>query len=425
MPAEVKRLHARMFFVSDQPPDDSGHIPMNSMGPFPMGNGNIFGTRFIPDPSIKPPECIQNLIDEEEGIMSCGHCRQTGASLRCARCKCVKYCSVDCQKRHFDLHKKNCKSIKKQRDVVETSLARCNDPISNFHTITEMIKLGDLLIKVGYQESDTVENGRLYYQQALKYFVLPMTVYKNGYHHALSSSVEDKILLLIVALGGDDETIRIWCEESAISGENPNPHEHNRILTDKSPRSEYYENTSDVTGEESDETLALANTLDLKLRGLAQDDVNFHIIHLFNLMKSLASYRQNVERLCTLKEVASNASFDDDVSKAVFPYLGKHGEQGENGLSEGIQSTICAIRHFGKESYLVHLRDSIPLQEKDAPKLFNICGYTGGHTNLSRLLVPGSASVGRECLWMILQDLFFESPGLSNVLHEFFPGDEG
>ena len=186
-----------------------------------------------------------------------------------------------------------------------------------------MIKLGDLLIKVGYQESDTVANGRLYYQQALKYFVLPMTVHKNSYHHALSSSVEDKILLLIVALGGDDQTIKVWCEESAISGENPNPHEPNRILTDKSPRSEYYENMSDVTGEESDETLALANTLGLKLRGLAQDDVNFHIIHLFNLMKSLASYRQNVERLCTFKEVASNASFNDDVSKAVFPYLGK------------------------------------------------------------------------------------------------------
>jgi hypothetical protein len=245
-----------------------------------------------------------------------------------------------------------------------------------------------------------------------------MTVYKNNYHHALSSSVEDKILLLIVALGGDDQAVRVWCEESAISGENPNPHEPNRVLTDKSPRSEYYENVSDATGEESGETLAVANALGLNLRGLAQDDINFHIIHLFNLMKSLALYRQNVERLCTLKDVASNTSFDDDVAKAVFPYLGNHGERGEDGLSEGIQSTIRAIRHFGKESYLVHLRDSIPLQEKDAPNLFNTCGYTGGH-------IPGSASVGRECLWMILQDLFFESPGLNSVLHEFFPGDEG
>ena len=71
--------------------------------------------------------------------------------------------------------------------------------------------------------------------------------------------------------------------------------------------------------------------------------------------------------------------------------------------------SAITLKGFGNESYLIHLRDSIPLLEKDTPKLFKPCAYTG------------DAAVGREYLWMILQDLFFETPGVNDILNEFFP----
>ena len=106
---------------------------------------------------------------------------------------------------------------------VQNGLARCHEPGVASFTVAEMMRTGDFILSTGYKESDTVANGRLYYQESLKYYLMPMVVYKNSYHYACSN-VEDQVLLLIVALGGDDKAIRSWCsEESTISGPNPNP----------------------------------------------------------------------------------------------------------------------------------------------------------------------------------------------------------
>ena len=35
-----------------------------------------------------------------------------------------------------------------------------------------------------------------------------------------------------------------------------------------------------------------------------------------------------------------------------------------------IESTIRAIQYFGKESHLIHLRDTLPFSEEHAPGLF-------------------------------------------------------
>ncbi|KAL9181542.1 hypothetical protein ACHAXT_010347 [Thalassiosira profunda] len=431
-----------MFFISDQPPGEGGRMPAGAQGPFPLGGGAdwdgsafmaagaqgpfpmrggahpMFGTRYVPDPSITPPDAVQALIDGDKGdIISCGHCSQPGATLRCGRCKCVKYCSADCQKLHFAIHKKNCKVVKKQKDAVDSLLAQCADPGSNYSTVTAMIKLGNLLVNVGYQESDTVANGRLYYQEALRAFTQPMMVYKNSYHHALSISVEDKVLLLIVALGGGDQAIKAWCEESEITGENPNPHDPERVLTDKSERWWYFES---VEHQGSDESVAydtaMCEALGINIRGMAHDDITFHVISLFNSMKSLSEHRENLKRLDLLedemaKDVAANNAPVHDISKAVLPYLENHGARNEEDLAKKIQAVLCVIRHNGHEGSLVHLRDDIPLREEHAPKFFRPGVHTGDTT-------------GREYLWMILQDLFFETQGVNNILNEFLPEDE-
>ena len=363
----------------------------------------------MPDMSIKPPEIIRKLVNIEDGVPTCcGHCRQPGATLRCSRCQCVKYQSQKCQKAHFALHKENCKAIAAQNVRVSNALSMCHQPSGGFVTVGELMKIGDLQLATGYKETDTVAHGRLYYQHALMNYLMPMVVYKNSYHHACSP-VEDQVLLLIIALGGDNNAIRSWCsEESSISGENPNPHEPNRILVDKSPRVDCYKGLTDEQ-KGSDEIMALG----VKYRGLAVDDAIFQIIYLFNQMKALSEYREDVKRLGALKGEMSkaNAASVDDVSDSLLPYLASHNEGGEAGIVEEIQSTIRAIEYFGKQSYLIHLRDTLPLSEEHAPGLFK--------QNFQLM----EQSLGRNFLWMILQDLFFETPGVNRILNEFVTGE--
>ena len=38
----------------------------------------------------------------------CSHCGTEGASKKCSNCKQAFYCSKDCQKAHFRIHKKEC-----------------------------------------------------------------------------------------------------------------------------------------------------------------------------------------------------------------------------------------------------------------------------------------------------------------------------
>ena len=121
------------------------------------------------------------------------------ATLRCSRCKCVKYCSQSCQKEHFKIHKNNCKAIGKQYKKIETNFNDCNSVMNSlgpggiFNAVETLIKTGDLLLEIGYKESDTIANGRLYYQSALTHYLKPMGYYKNNYHLALGGFLERKV----------------------------------------------------------------------------------------------------------------------------------------------------------------------------------------------------------------------------------------
>lgn len=365
--------------------------------------------------SIQPPEIISKLISRGEGVpTSCGHCRQPDATLRCSRCKCVKYCQKICQKAHFKLHKNSCRAIAAQR-VLADRVSVDNDG-GSVYPVGDMIAMGDLLVATGYKESDTVLHGQLYYKEALQYYIKPMTKYNSGYHRACSE-LEDQVLLLIVAAGGDDKAIRSWCsEESNITGNNPDY------------RSNYYDHLTEE--QKSSEEIM---TLGVKYRGLAMDDTLFQIIYLFNQMKALSEYR----RVKALKEGMSRPGSGpinnvsgvslmsrhgtvpiNDVSDILSFYESSFKEDRELAVEEEaivkeIQSTIRAIQYFDKESYLTHLRDSLPLSEHHAPGLFREKLQLREHFQLM------DQSLGRRYLWMILQDLFFETPGVNSILNEF------
>ena len=278
-----------------------------------------------------------------------------------------------------------CKAIRKKRDgIFELEQKINNGGHADGNQHEQFGKVGDLLVEIGYRESNTLAHGIKYYQEALKYYIMQ-------YKCLPLPAVENKIFLLIIVLGGDEDTIKTWCTEIYCSVRAAN----------YMPAEKYVTNMEQV---------AAAQTFGLHL--LARDDVSHQLFCLLSQMKLLASYRQNLHRLEVFKETiqnnnSSNVKFPlEDVSKLIFPYLMGDMEDGPNPLDilpDKIRLFISAIQFHGNESYLIHLRDTIPLREAHCPELF----YD------SEGALPE--------FWMIFQYICFETRGVRDVLCEFFP----
>lgn len=342
------------------------------------------------------PERVQRVVNGVgTGGAFCGHCRREGASLRCSRCKVVKYCSIECQKIHFAFHKKNCKSISKERSVVEKLWAADLD--FSQCTAVKTIDFADLLIQIGYRESDTIRHGSAYYREALKYLLAPKKISDDLYHQQLPY-VEDRLLLMLVVLGGDDGAISEWCMETCSN------RFHNYMPARDYDWREYEDNV------ESDDV----NIPDFYLMGYAKNDFSYQAILLLALMKLMAAYRHDLKGLGIYKKTMQNAATAlgysislEDIFDHVSLYVMGETHNGKielETLPERISELLSAIRYHKNENCLIHLRDSIPFTRDHAPELFD------GEQNA----VPSE-------LWMIYQDCFFETPGLNDVLHEFLP----
>jgi len=217
-----------------------------------------------------------------------------------------------------------------------------------------MFKMADLIMEVGYRESDTLRRGTYYYQAALKYYLEPWQFLGKDDFFSLVPKmfmkgrfVEDVLLLLFNVLGGDDTTIFGWC------------------YTSGSPRIEYFKTERDDDDYDDNDV---------------GDDMTFQTLSLFGKMRSLMEHRSKVE-----VDIANANSHSSQVDK----------------ISDEIRLLVAAIKRNGYESYLIHWRDSIPLRPEHAPTLF-----------------PGSDMIE---LWMIFQDLLFETEGMNDVFNEFIP----
>lgn len=58
--------------------------------------------------------------DDEAAQNCCGHCQTADPTLRCARCKTVKYCDAECQKAHWPTHKPECTPPSLYDSIVKT-----------------------------------------------------------------------------------------------------------------------------------------------------------------------------------------------------------------------------------------------------------------------------------------------------------------
>lgn len=97
-------------------------------------------------------------------VKYCLHCRKDLSelsALRCSRCKVVHYCSRECQKSNFSLHKSFCKKIHRL----------ANDENASGATEDERKELRyDLaytILTLGYKSTDTIDRGKYIYERAL------------------------------------------------------------------------------------------------------------------------------------------------------------------------------------------------------------------------------------------------------------------
>lgn len=51
---------------------------------------------------------VSNLVAQEEISRFCAQCSKPNCTKRCSECKNIYYCSKECQKNHWNVHKKNC-----------------------------------------------------------------------------------------------------------------------------------------------------------------------------------------------------------------------------------------------------------------------------------------------------------------------------
>lgn len=67
-----------------------------------------------------------NIINKEVKIKVCFYCGKNNTSMKkCSKCKYAYYCSVDCQKEHWNTHKKTCKEMairKSYEDIIHNNV---------------------------------------------------------------------------------------------------------------------------------------------------------------------------------------------------------------------------------------------------------------------------------------------------------------
>lgn len=147
----------------------------------------------------KSPRTASSLMDlfcddnPQTGKLHCLHCRQrlsenrsaTGRyprALRCSRCCVVHYCSRNCQKTNYKLHKERCKNIDNLKKNVDNQ---------------SRYDLAYSIVDLAYVSTDTIDRGRKIYHLALvEYYQLLQLDFH--YVGALEST-----LILLTILGYD------------------------------------------------------------------------------------------------------------------------------------------------------------------------------------------------------------------------------
>ncbi|OEU14382.1 hypothetical protein FRACYDRAFT_240922 [Fragilariopsis cylindrus CCMP1102] len=177
---------------------------------------------------------LPKFADTTTTIIYCVHCRCSSSSSSaciisdeaetentnrlCSRCKVVHYCSKECQKLHYQFHKKRCQLIHKLRNeilIMEKKKKKKEENEEDDHVgikaevddvkhqKQKRYELSYLIFELGYMSTDTIERGKYIYQCSLLeyYKLLQIDFYATG--------VLESILLLLSIL--DDRNYDKYC----------------------------------------------------------------------------------------------------------------------------------------------------------------------------------------------------------------------
>jgi hypothetical protein len=146
-----------------------------------------------------PTTSASPLVNRERNYtLSCVQCHAVESLpekkvLQCGRCKFVRYCGAgaSCQKLHFASHKRDCKIIQQIREI-------------HMHP-ENLLWLASRQFQMARKCSDTIEQGKYMYEQALDSYVGLYEAYRSQENFSVHDIVplRSRIPFLLAALGHD------------------------------------------------------------------------------------------------------------------------------------------------------------------------------------------------------------------------------
>lgn len=153
------------------------------------------------------PEGVKSLLQNHESDRPC--CSFCGIQLHdavlvvtCDACPFPRYCSIDCRGSHDADHAGYCGQLSRYYKALKIShsiIGRC----------CEKVPIGDDVIRMGFH-ADRNQNRKFYLREALKLYLEGMVrdaAFGNRRHYG---AAEDRVLLLMIALGGDAQLLLDW-----------------------------------------------------------------------------------------------------------------------------------------------------------------------------------------------------------------------
>ena len=293
---------------------------------------------------------------------------------RCSQCQVARYCSKQCQKRHYKFHQRSCQTVASLR---AKAASEPHPP-----TAADLYRqLAHVLIIMGHRETDTVHNGRFYYRQALQAWMELWSRYHPRRFFA-TQGLEDTLLILLAILKADQNVLAEWC---LLSG---------------SPRGKIYSSSTTGDAEVDDFPLQMTQLL-ICLHALAEHRLAYAAFSVLEQSQESSSRTSSHPQ-----QHQQQPPLSHDVCERIRSFL-----PGPRTWVDEIQSLIRGMQRNGHGQALRHLRDTIPFGIEQAPNLIRM-----GRNNTTP---PPPAE-----MWSLYQDSVFTTRGVNDVLHEFLPEDD-
>lgn len=339
--------------------------------------------------------------------------------LRCVRCKVVFYCGRVCQKKHFPAHKLSCKTIANAYAALAREEQKLAD-LQAFGTIGQvragsedvhhgscgLVKqvrhdIGTMTFQLAYRSCDTPRRGGAMLEVALDHFLellrlqSPILLADDASERP-DQALLTRIVVLLVALDRDDDAFNM-IDYFNRAGNDPS-----EILDDVegSTPGDWIYSPSGCSRFHPIECLGYASLESHKAAFNASRLCNPTVMVCLVLIKMrvLVEYRSDRRGWGRFVRTSEGRRLTD-AHFIIEKYLLRD-DSFVLEIEDDVRTLLMHIRLV--DPFLMnHIRDTIPLSPEVAGCLFE----------------PEASSE----FWHLLQDCFFLSPGVNDILHDFVP----